>query len=74
VSVSGVVKSELVNFPARAVLPLAANPASRLFGGRATPQAAGVNVTLEYRQGAEDIIAAKVTGSLAQLNTLAGIS
>ncbi|GEM_PF-3453403 len=73
VRVENTVQTEVLNFPRASNLTLAANPASRLFGGRAVARGPAFTVTVDYRQGAEDVVAAKVAGKLADLNALQGV-
>jgi len=73
VQVDNTVRSEVLNFPRLSSLDLAANPASRLFGGRAVPRGAGFTVEVSYRGGAEDVVAAKVATKLAELNLNQGV-
>lgn len=73
VRVENTVQTEVLNFPRASNLTLAANPASRLFGGRAVARGPAFTVTVDYRQGAEDVVAAKVAGKLADLNSLQGV-
>lgn len=73
VRVENTVQTEVLNFPRASNLTLAANPASRLFGGRAVARGPAFTVTVDYKQGAEDVVAAKVAGKLADLNSLQGV-
>jgi len=73
VQVDNTVQAEVLNFPRLTSLDLAANPASRLFGGRAVPRGAGFTVEVSYRGGAEDVVAAKVATKLAELNLNQGV-
>ena len=73
VRVENTVQTEVLNFPRASNLTLAANPASRLFGGRAIARGPAFTVTIDYKQGAEDVVAAKVAAKLADLNTLQGV-
>ena len=73
VRVENTVRTEVMNFPRLTNLTLAANPASRLFGNRAIARGPSFNVTVEYRQGAEELVAAKVATRLAELNDLHGM-
>jgi hypothetical protein len=58
----------LTHFPRLASLDHASNPASRLFGGRATARGPAFRVEVSYRDGAGDIVAAKVATKLGEVN------
>jgi hypothetical protein len=73
VRVENTVQTEVLNFPRASDLTLAVNPASRLLGGRAIARGPAFTVTVDYKQGAEDVVAAKVAGKLADLNSLQGV-
>jgi hypothetical protein len=73
VQVDNTVRAEVLNFPRLASLDFAANPASRLFGGRAVARGPAFTVEVSYRDGAEDVVAAKVASKLADLNSLQGV-
>jgi len=72
VEVTNTVRTEVLNFPAATNLTLAANPASRLFGGRAVPRGPAFTVSVDYKNGTEDLITAKVAQRLSDLNSLQG--
>jgi hypothetical protein len=74
VSVAGVVQTEVLNFPRLSDIGLATNPASRLFGGRAVPHGPAFTVTVDYKQGAEDVVSAKVASKLSELNAMQGMN
>jgi hypothetical protein len=61
----------VLNFP-DANLTLAANP-GRLFGGRAVVRGPSFTVSIDYRNGAEDVVAAKVAQKLSDLNSMQGV-
>lgn len=73
VQVDNTVRAEVLNFPRFSSLDFAANPASRLFGGRAVARGAAFKVEIAYRDGAEDIISAKVASRLSDLNSFQGV-
>jgi len=73
VKVDNVVRAEVLNFPRVSSLDFATNPASRLFGGRAVPRGPAFTVEVDYKHGAEDVVAAKVAAKLADLNALQGV-
>lgn len=73
VVVDNTVQTEVLNFPEATNLTLAANPASRLFGGRAVVRGPSFTVSIDYRNGAEDIVAAKVAQKLSDLNSMQGV-
>jgi hypothetical protein len=73
VQVDNTVRAEVLNFPRFSSLDFAANPASRLFGGRAVARGAGFTVEVAYRDGAEDVVAAKVASKLSDLNSFQGV-
>jgi len=73
VVVDNTVQTEVLNFPQATNLTLAANPASRLFGGRAVVRGPSFTVSIDYRNGAEDIVAAKVAQKLSDLNSMQGV-
>ena len=56
-----------------ASLDFAANPASRLFGGRAVARGPAFKVEIAYRDGAEDRVSARVASRLADLNSFQGV-
>jgi len=70
VQVDNVVRAEVLNFPRLSSLDFASNPASRLFGGRAVARGPAFSVEISYRDGAQDIISAKVAQQLSTLNGL----
>jgi hypothetical protein len=72
VRVDNTVRAEVLNFPRLASLDFAVNPASRLLAGRASPRGPAFTVEVDYRHGAEDVVAAKVAGRLRDLNLLQG--
>ncbi len=72
VEVTNTVQARIMNFPGLSDLGLATNPASRLLGGRSIARGPAFTVTVDYRNGAQDVIAAKVAGELKQLNELHG--
>jgi len=72
VEVENTVQANIMNFPRLSDLGFATNPASRLLGDRSVPRGPAFTVTVDYRNGAQDLIAAKVTSHLAQLNELHG--
>lgn len=74
VVVDNTVQTEVLNFPAATNLTLAANPASRLFGGRAVVRGPAFSVSIDYRNGAEDLVTAKVAQKLADINAMQGMS
>lgn len=74
VVVDNTVQTEVLNFPAATNLTLAANPASRLFGGRAVVRGPAFNVSIDYRNGAEDLVTAKVAQKLADINAMQGVN
>lgn len=49
--------------PEHLSVALGANPASSIYGGRATVGGAGFTVQISYRDGTEDLVAAKVASS-----------
>jgi hypothetical protein len=63
----------LLHFPQLTLPGFASAPASALFGERAIPRSTGVNVTVEYKRGADDFVVAKVAQRLSELNSLEGI-
>lgn len=73
VKVDNTVRTEVLNFPRLSGLDLAVNPASRLFGGRALARGPAFTVSVEYKGGAEDIVAAKVATKLAEINFNEGV-
>jgi hypothetical protein len=73
VVVDNTVQTEVLNFPEATNLTLAANPASRLFGGRAMVRGPSFTVSIDYRHGAEDLVTAKVAQQLADLNSMQGV-
>lgn len=73
VQVANEVQARIVNFPSVTDLGFALNPASRLFGGRAVPRGPAFTVELDYRSGAEDVIAARVTSRLLEENSAQGL-
>jgi hypothetical protein len=73
VVVDNTVHTEVLNFPESTNLMLAANPASRLFGGRAVARGPSFTVSIDYRNGAEDLVAAKVAQKLSDLNSMQGV-
>ena len=73
VRVDNVVRAEVLNFPRLSSLDLATNPASRLFGSRAMPRGPAFTVEVDYTQGAEDLVTAKVAAKLADLNVMQGV-
>ncbi len=73
VQVENTVKSEVLNFPRLLSLDYASNPASRLFGSRAVARGPAFYVEVRYRDGAEDIVAAKVASRLADMNLQQGL-
>ncbi|MCH7472193.1 hypothetical protein IIA79_04495 [bacterium] len=73
VQVENVVRAEVLNFPRLSGLDFATNPASRLIGGRAVARGPGFVVEIDFKSGAEDIVAAKVAQRLSDLNVLHGI-
>jgi hypothetical protein len=73
VVVDNTVQTEVLNFPEATNLTLAANPASRLFGGRAVVRGPSFTVNIDYRNGAEDVVAAKVAHKLLDLNSMQGV-
>lgn len=73
VQVDNTVRTEVLNFPRFSSLDFAANPASRLFGARAVARGAGFTVEVAYRDGAEDVVAAKVASKLSDLNSFQGV-
>lgn len=58
----------LLHFPQLASLDYASNPASRLFGGRAVARGPAFRVEVAYREGAGDIVSAKVATKLGEMN------
>jgi hypothetical protein len=64
---------ELLNFPRLNSLDYASNPASRLFGGRAVARGPAFSVEINYRNGAEDVVAAKVAHKLLDINAMRGV-
>ena len=74
VSVAGTVRTEVLNFPRLSNLNLATNPASRLLGGRAAVRGPAFTVTVDYRDGAEDVVSAKVATKLSELNAMQGMN
>lgn len=74
VQVENTVKSEVLNFPRLLSLDFAANPASRLFGERAMARGPAFTVEVKYKDGAEDIVTAKVAARLTDLNLQHGIA
>ncbi|MBN2080898.1 hypothetical protein JW859_01700 [bacterium] len=73
VEVANTVRTEVLNFPAATNLTLAANPASRLFGGRAVARGPSFTVNIDYKNGAEELISAKVAQRLSDLNSWQGV-
>lgn len=73
VKVDNTVRTEVLNFPRLSGLDLAVNPASRLFGGRARARGPAFSVSVEYKGGAEDIVAAKVATKLSEINFNEGV-
>ena len=73
VKVENIVQTEVLNFPSLSELSYAVNPASRLFGGRAVGRGPALTVELSYRDGVEDLVAAKVTQRLRELNNIEGV-
>ncbi len=73
VKVDNTVRAEVLNFPRLSGLDLAVNPASRLFGGRALARGPAFSVSVEYKGGAEDIVAAKVATKLSEINFNEGV-
>lgn len=73
VQVENKVLAEVLNFPRVSSLGFASNPASRLFGGRAVARGPAFSVSVEYKGGAEDIVAAKVATKLADINFNEGV-
>lgn len=73
VVVDNTVQTEVLNFPEATNLTLAANPASRLFGGRAVVRGPSFTVSIDYRSGAEDLVTAKVAQKLSDLNSMQGV-
>jgi len=73
VVVDNTVQTEVLNFPESTNLMLAANPASRLFGGRAVVRGPSFTVSIDYRNGAEDLVAARVAQKLSDLNSMQGV-
>ncbi|MEZ5336858.1 MAG: hypothetical protein R3F46_01210 [bacterium] len=73
VQVANEVQARVVNFPSVTDLGFALNPASRLFGGRAVARGPAFTVELDYRSGAEDVIAARVTSRLLEENAAEGL-
>jgi hypothetical protein len=63
----------LLHFPQLTLPGFASAPASALFGQRAVPRSPGVQVTVEYKRGADDFVVAKVAQRLSELNSLEGI-
>ena len=74
VKVDNTVRTEVLNFPRLSGLDLAVNPASRLFGGRALARGPAFTVSVEYKGGAEDIVAAKVAAKLSEINFNEGVA
>ena len=73
VQVDNTVRAEVLNFPRLSSLDFAANPASRLFSGRAVPRGPAFVVEVNYRGGTDEIITAKVAQKLSELNMLQGV-
>lgn len=73
VQVANEVQARVVNFPSVTDLGFALNPASRLFGGRAVPRGPAFTVELDYRNGAEDVITARVASRLLEENASQGL-
>jgi hypothetical protein len=73
VQVDNVVRAEVLNFPRLTSLDFAANPASRLFGARAMARGPAFAVEVNYRNGAEDVVVAKVAQKLLDINSLHGM-
>ncbi|MCB1186934.1 hypothetical protein KDL29_07175 [bacterium] len=73
VQVANEVQARVVNFPSVTDLGFALNPASRLFGGRAVPRGPAFTVELDYRNGAEDVISARVASRLLEENAAQGL-
>jgi hypothetical protein len=63
----------LLHFPQLTLPGFASAPASALFGQRAVPKSPGVQVTVEYKRGADDFVVAKVAQRLSELNSAEGI-
>jgi hypothetical protein len=74
VVVDNTVQTEVLNFPAATNLTLAANPASRLFGGRAVVRGPAFAISIDYRNGAEDLVTAKVAQKLSDINAMQGVN
>ncbi len=73
VRVENTVRTEVLNFPRLAGLDYAANPASRLFGSRAVARGPAFSVEVNYRDGAEDVVVAKVASKLMDINSMTGV-
>lgn len=73
VQVANEVQARIMNFPTVTDLGFALNPASRLFGGRAVPRGPAFTVELDYRNGAEDVITARVASRLLEENAAQGL-
>lgn len=73
VQVENTVRSEVLNFPRLLSLDFASNPASRLFGSRAVARGPAFYVEVRYRDGAEDIVSAKIASHLADMNLQQGL-
>ena len=67
------IRAEVLNFPRLSSLDFAANPASRLFSGRAVPRGPAFVVEVSYRGGSDEIITAKVAQKLTELNMIEGV-
>ena len=73
VQVDNTIRAEVLNFPRLSSLDFAANPASRLFSGRAVPRGPAFVVEVSYRGGSDEIITAKVAQKLTELNMIEGV-
>ena len=62
------VQNVVRTFPANLSMPLAANPASGLYGARALSTGAGFTVNVAYRDGSEDLVNVKIGSALAAEN------
>jgi hypothetical protein len=73
VRVDNEIQARIVNFPSVTDLGFALNPASRLFGGRAVARGPAFTVEVQYREGAEDMVTARVASKLLEDNAAAGL-
>lgn len=73
VRVDNEIQARIVNFPSVTELGFALNPASRLFGGRAVARGPAFTVEVQYSDGAEDLVTARVASKLLEDNAAEGL-